>query len=77
VLLATIWPGAYFMDQLMPGEWGWISTKVYWWYLPITVVPIPWVWRGLMRKSRESNRREAEGAIRKIAAEIGGEIVEA
>jgi hypothetical protein len=71
VLLATIWPGVYFMDELMPGEWGWISRTVYWWYLPITALPIPWIWRGLMRKSRSSNRSEAEEAIRKIAAAVG------
>jgi hypothetical protein len=71
ILLLTIWPGVYFMDQLIPGEWGAISRTVYWWYLPLTVVPIPWVWRSMMRKSRASSRREAEEAIRKIGAEVG------
>jgi hypothetical protein len=70
VLAATIWPGVYFTDQLIPGEWGLIRTE--WWYLPLTVVPIPWVWRALMRRSRESNRAEAEETLKKIAAEIEG-----
>lgn len=74
VLLLTIWPGVYLTDQLIPGEWGWIPTA--WWYLPITVIPIPWVWRSLMRKSRATMDASARESIAKIAAEIDGTIEE-
>ncbi len=74
VLLLTIWPGVYLTDQLIPGEWGWIPT--WWWYLPITVLPIPWIWRGLMRKSRATMHASALEAIAKIAAEVDGQVVE-
>lgn len=70
LLLATIWPGVYFMDQLIPGEWGLIRTE--WWYLPLTILPIPWMWRTLMRRSLASNRTMAEEAIAKMATELGG-----
>lgn len=68
VLAATVWPGVYFTDQLIPGEWGWIPT--WWWYLPLTVVPIPWVWRGAMRKSRAAMEASAKEAIAKVRAEL-------
>ncbi|MEX2219951.1 MAG: hypothetical protein WD749_14460 [Phycisphaerales bacterium] len=68
VLLATIWPGVYFMDQLIPGEWGWPATWI--WYLPLTILPLPFLWRSLMAKSRRSNHQAAQEAIRKIAAEL-------
>jgi len=76
VLVFTIWPGVYFMDELIavftPSLWRpWIT---YYWYLPITIVPIPWVWRGLMRKSRTSMHASAMDMIKKIAAEIDGTI---
>jgi hypothetical protein len=72
VLLATIWPGVYFMDQLIPGEWGLIRTE--WWYLPLTILPIPWMWRTLMHRSMTSNRTMAGEAIAKVAAAVEGTV---
>lgn len=68
VLVATVWPGLYFTDQLIPGEWGWIPT--WWWYLPLTIVPIPWAWRAAMRKSRATMEASAREAIGKVRAEL-------
>ncbi len=72
VLLATIWPGVYFMDALIPGEWGWIPTS--WWYLPITIIPMPWAWRNMQRRSTKAVAESAHAAIEKIAKEIDGTI---
>lgn len=69
VIILTIWPGVYLMDTLIPGEWGWIPT--WWWYIPITVLPIPWMWRGLMKRSRAAIDASAKEAIAKIAQELG------
>jgi hypothetical protein len=74
ILAVTIWPGVYFMDQLIPGEWGWIPT--WWWYIPTTVLPIPWMWRKTMRKSRAASEESAREAIHKIAQELGGTVSE-
>jgi hypothetical protein len=75
-LAVTIWPGVYFTDELvavfLPSLWRpWIT---YYWYLPLTVLPIPWIWRGLMRKSHASMHASAIEAIQKVAAEIGGKV---
>jgi hypothetical protein len=72
VLALTIWPGVELMDGLIPGEWGWIPT--WWWYIPITVLPIPWMWRNLMRRSRTAMHTRAIEAISKIAAETDGKV---
>ena len=72
VLVLTVYPGEYFMDQLIPGQWGWINT--WWWYGPITVLPLPWMWRSLMRKSWAAIDASAHEAIGKIAAEIQGQV---
>lgn len=72
VLLLTIWPGVYLTDQLIPGEWGWIPT--WWWYMPITVIPTPWAWRNLMRKSKATMDASARESIEKIAAEVEGKV---
>lgn len=72
VLVVTVYPGEYFMDQLIPGEWGWINT--WWWYGPLTVLPLPWMWRSLMRKSRATIDASAREVIGKIAKEIEGQV---
>lgn len=58
-LALTIWPGAWLTDSLMAtywpayGRWAqdmpWLT---YAWYLPLTVLPLPWMWKSLTRKSR-------------------------
>lgn len=68
VLLTTVWPGVYFMDQLIPGEWGWIPT--WWWYLPMAALPLPWVWRSLLRKSNAVAHASSLEMIEKVAGEL-------
>lgn len=72
LLVATVWPGVLLMDSLIPGEWGWIPT--WWWYVPLTVLPIPWAWRGAMKKSRASSHASALEMIKRIASELGGTV---
>lgn len=76
VLAFTIWPGVYFTDELvaqfLPGLWSpWVT---YYWYLPLTILPIPWVWRGAMRKSRRTMTEHARETVAKIAKELGGRV---
>ena len=76
-LALTVWPGVYFMDQLMiqllPGVRAWAPT--WWWYLPLAIVPIPWVWRGVMHKARATAQASAREMIDRLAGELGGDIV--
>ena len=77
ILALTIWPGVYCMDELVSqvGLWRpehpWLT---YYWYLPLTVVPIPWIWRSVMVKSRRSAREHAGETIEAIAQAIGGKV---
>ena len=45
------------------------------WYLPMSVGPIPWLWRRVMRQTNETAAESAREAADKIAAAIdaGGE----
>lgn len=76
VLLATVWPGVYFMDELIAQylEQWWRPWVTYYWYLPLTILPLPWAWASLMKKSRKSTRESAQAAIQKIAVEVGGTV---
>lgn len=71
-LILTIWPGVYLTDVMIPGEWGWIDTWI--WYLPLTVLPTPWIWMTLMKKSRKGASLYLHELLTKIAAETSGRI---
>lgn len=72
IIAASVWPGVYFMDelvaQIVPGLWRpWVT---YYWYLPLTILPVPFVWRSIMSKSRRTMWEHADETIRGIAKEI-------
>lgn len=68
LLIVSVEPGRYFVDQLIPGSWNWIPTM--WWYYPLTILPIPWIWRSLSRKSIAAAHDHAHEQIGKIALAI-------
>lgn len=72
LLVVSVWPGVYFVDKLIPGEWGWIPT--WWWYVPLTALPAPFAWRIAMRRSAASIATSAREGVSKIAAELGGKV---
>lgn len=76
-LALTVWPGVYFMDQLMieflPGVRAAVPT--WWWYVPLTVVPVPWLWRATMRRTRAAIHSSARQVIARMAGELDGRLV--
>lgn len=78
VLALTVWPGLPITDSLLqtyfPGSYGawtsgWFRTWI--WYLPITVLPIPWVWRGTFRKVHATTLAHAIETRAKIRDALG------
>jgi len=75
LLLVTVWPGLPLTDSFMY-SFGWYerlmgdSIETWMWYLPMTVLPIPFVWRSAMKKSRKSARAHAIETIEKIKATL-------
>lgn len=79
VLAVTVWPGVLLTDSLLkswfawyPGAW-WVTWS---WYIPLTLFPIPWIWRSIARKSRASALVHAHEQIGTIASAVDGEVVE-
>ena len=73
LLIVTVWPGLPLTDSFMysfvwyerlMGE----SIETWMWYLPLTVLPIPFVWKSAMKKSRASAHEHALETIEKIRA---------
>ncbi len=81
VLAVSVWPGLPITHSLLVTyfpEWygglisGWFDTWM--WYLPLTVLPIPWAWRSVMKKMRASTHAAALETVGKIAGAVGGRV---
>ncbi len=78
VTISTIWPGVWLTDSLLKTyfpSYPWWGVQTWMWYLPLTIVPLPWMAKSIWGKSEAMAHDSAHRAIRKIAAETGGRIV--
>lgn len=80
VIAFTIWPGVWITDSMLGTYSSWYGAKVgFWgtclWYLPLTVLPLPWALRRLLRKSEAACAASAAEVVGKIQAELGAEPV--
>ncbi len=69
-MILTVEPGRYFLELMIPGSWGWGS--IMWWYYPLTILPIPFMWLSFVRNSKKSTletARESHEAIRTILSD--------
>ena len=78
VLAVSVWPGLPITDSLLqtyfPGSYGawtsgWFATWM--WYLPLTVIPIPWFWKSTFAKVRASTLEHAVETRVKIRDALG------
>lgn len=80
VLIFTVWPGVWLTDSLIATYWsaygGWSRSMpwlTYAWYLPITALPLPWIWKSLTGKSAAMARESAGVQIAALRAELGAD----
>lgn len=77
-LILTVWPGVWLTDSLLDVYWTtyarWSDAMpwlTYAWYLPITALPLPWLWRSLTRKSAAmagESAAKARESVREVLA---------
>jgi hypothetical protein len=75
VMLICIWPGYPMTDSMLRTWWGWYDTLPSWatiaWYLPLTILPMPFVWVKWTRESHAAavaHSQEQRVAIEAILA---------
>jgi hypothetical protein len=76
VAVLTVWPGGWLTESMLSTYSTWYAGLPSWvtyaWYMPLTVVPLPWMWRKMHRKSRTAALDHAREQIKKIMTEADG-----
>ncbi|MCC6952114.1 MAG: hypothetical protein IT433_11815 [Phycisphaerales bacterium] len=73
VLALSVWPGVWLTDSMLRAYFSGYDYRTWMWYLPVTVLPIPWMWRGFVRRSRESAEGLRDELMAAVSAELNGE----
>lgn len=72
MMVVAVWPGLPLTDSFLSSfDWynslmGSLRLRTWYWYLPLTVVPLPFAFRGALAKSRSSALESAGEQIEKI-----------
>ena len=71
VLLLSFWPGLPMTDSMLRSWWTWYDGLPSWttqaWYLPLMVLPLPWLWPSWVRSSRRAANEQAKVQLETIA----------
>lgn len=79
LIVVSIWPGVWLTDSMIQTYFAgypnsfWVTAA---WYLPLTVIPLPWMLRSMWRKSEGIAREELVKTLGKITAATEGSIIE-
>jgi len=77
LLVVTIWPGLPLTDAFLSSfEWyarfeANTGIKLWYWYLPLTILPAPFMWVSALKKSRVSAHVSAIEAVEKMCKVLG------
>lgn len=79
VMAFTVWPGVIFTDSLLNTWFGWYPNETwitYAWYIPLTLLPLPWLHKAVMNRTRTAALVHAHEQIHRLADAMDGEVVE-
>lgn len=82
ILAATVWPGVWLTDSMLRTYFSWYQFSLWGeadrtmlvtclWYLPLTVLPIPFFWRRTVKTSRAAAAESARVLAERIRADVG------
>jgi len=70
ILAVSVWPGVWLTDSMLRTYWTGYDFVTWMWYLPLTILPIPWMWKRLLSKSRLAAGAHAKELAERIRAEL-------
>jgi len=78
ILVLTVWPGMPLTDSFL-SNFLWYEKllakglETWMWYVPTTILPLPFVWRTAIKKSRASIYAHAHETIEKLRPLLGAD----
>jgi hypothetical protein len=76
LIVFSIWPGVTLTDSLLRTYFTGYTIQTWWWYLPLTVLPLPWYIPKTVKKSEASCLLAAMENIQLLAERTRSEVVE-
>jgi hypothetical protein len=72
VAALSIWPGSWATDSMLRSYFDSYDWNTYAWYIPLTVLPLPFAWRRMARRSRASAFEHFREKFDALALATGG-----
>ncbi|MDX2148222.1 MAG: hypothetical protein SFZ23_11940 [Planctomycetota bacterium] len=76
VIAFSIWPGVWLTDSMLTTYFEWYTIETWWWYLPLTIVPLLWMIPRMWKKSSLEAAASAREVIAKVALATQGRIAD-
>lgn len=70
LIVLSVWPGLWITDSMLTTYFGWYRLGLWWtaaWYIPLTVLPLPWMLVSMLRRSRVDAGERAALLVAEIA----------
>ncbi len=74
VIAFSIWPGVTLTHSLLVTYFSWYTIQTWWWYIPITVLPLPWMYKKMMTKSEASCAQSVMEQIESVREAVDGKV---
>jgi hypothetical protein len=73
--VVTIWPGSWLTDSMLRSYFSGYDWNTYAWYIPLTVLPMPWLVMRMLRGSRRAAWEHFQSVLPRVVAAIDGSVV--
>lgn len=78
VIALSIWPGVWLTHSMLITYFSWYKLSMLGtcaWYLPLTILPLPWMYKKQFVGSRVAATADAAELIQKIAPDLDARVV--
>lgn len=73
LIVVSIFPGLQITDSMLKTYFSWYQFETAWWYIPLVVLTVPFMWKQY-RDAVKAVRIDAAEVIRKMGVELGARI---
>lgn len=72
VTALAIWPGVWLTDSMLKTYFTWYTIPTWWWYLPLTIIPLPFYFKKAIARSTALALESAGEQLTQIRDSVSG-----